>query len=56
MALVHECAAPDCRVLTMGLYCLEHETAEESVRMPDALIDAIKFGPAAAADTADTLA
>jgi hypothetical protein len=40
----------------MGLYCLEHETAEESVRMPDALIDAIKLGPAAAADKADTLA
>lgn len=56
MALVHECAAPDCRVLTMGLYCLEHEAAEESARMPDALIEAIKVGPATEADTVDTLA
>jgi len=23
--IVHQCAAPDCKVLTMGLLCLDHE-------------------------------
>jgi hypothetical protein len=54
MALVHECAAPDCRVLTMGPYCLEHEQAEEGTRMPSDLIGAIKLAPATA-ETAETL-
>jgi hypothetical protein len=54
MALVHECAAPDCRVLTMGDYCLEHEQAEASARMPDLLIDAIKLRPVTAPDAVET--
>jgi hypothetical protein len=29
MPIVHECTAPDCHVLTMGVYCLEHENVEE---------------------------
>jgi hypothetical protein len=53
MALVHECAAPDCRVLTMGLYCLEHEEAAEGTRMPNDLIDVIKLAPAT--DAVETL-
>lgn len=29
MPLVHECAEEGCSVLTMGLYCLEHEQAAD---------------------------
>jgi hypothetical protein len=25
MPLVHECAAPNCQVVTMGAFCIEHE-------------------------------
>ena len=25
MPLVHECAAPDCPVVTMGAFCIDHE-------------------------------
>jgi hypothetical protein len=25
MSIVHPCHVPDCQILTMGLYCLEHE-------------------------------
>jgi hypothetical protein len=34
MPLVHECARDDCRVLTMGEYCLEHELEIEALDAP----------------------
>ena len=37
MPLVHECAAPDCKVLTMGEYCMEHERSEVDASLVDAL-------------------
>lgn len=29
MPIVHECSLPDCRTLTMGDVCLEHERRRE---------------------------
>jgi hypothetical protein len=41
MPIVHECAAPDCRVLTMGRFCLEHEDVEEMQSHLESLLDAL---------------
>jgi hypothetical protein len=40
MPIVHECTAPDCHVLTMGAYCLEHENVGE-LEPRESLIDAL---------------
>jgi hypothetical protein len=40
MPIVHECTAPDCHVLTMGAYCLEHENVDERESLIDALAPA----------------
>jgi hypothetical protein len=37
MPLVHECAAPDCHVVTMGAFCIDHE--RETVPPADVLLD-----------------
>jgi hypothetical protein len=29
MPIVHECASEDCKVLTMGEFCLDHERRDE---------------------------
>lgn len=36
MSIVHPCHVPDCQILTMGLYCLEHERrpVERQARSP----------------------
>ena len=39
MPLVHECAAPDCHVVTMGAFCIDHE--REAVAPADILLDPI---------------
>jgi len=39
MPLVHECAAPDCHVVTMGAFCIDHE--RETVPPADVLLDPI---------------
>jgi len=39
MSLVHECAHEGCHVLTMSLYCLEHELAADR-RVDATLLDA----------------
>ncbi len=42
MPLVHECAHEGCDVLTMSVYCLEHERAAD--RFVDAaLLDAVSL-------------
>ena len=31
MPIVHECASEDCKVLTMGEFCLDHERRDEQL-------------------------
>ena len=31
MPIVHECASEDCKVLTMGEFCLDHEPRDEQL-------------------------
>ena len=50
MPLVHECAAPDCDVVTMGAFCIDHE--REPVPPADVLLDPIS-NAAALSRTAD---
>jgi hypothetical protein len=33
MSMVHSCARPGCRTLTMGELCLEHEQPDTGLRM-----------------------
>ena len=39
MPLVHEFAAPDCQVVTMGAFCIDHE--RETLPPADVLLDPI---------------
>jgi hypothetical protein len=42
MPIVHECAEPDCPILTMGEYCIEHEAEHaEPESLTEALVDAL---------------
>ena len=38
MPIVHECAEPDCPILTMGEYCVEHESSHDE---PELLSDVL---------------
>ena len=38
MPVVHECAEPDCPILTMGEYCVDHELDDDE---PESLSDAL---------------
>ena len=37
MSLVHQCAAPDCHVVTMGAFCIDHEREALTSSRDDAL-------------------
>jgi hypothetical protein len=37
MSLVHQCAAPDCHVVTMGAFCIDHEREALASSHDDAL-------------------
>lgn len=42
MPIVHECAEPDCPILTMGEYCIDHELPEtEPELLGDVLAGAV---------------
>ncbi len=53
MPLVHECAYEDCHILTMSLYCLEHEGVTDR-SVDDALLEAAAAAAAAAGETDET--
>jgi hypothetical protein len=44
MSIVHLCRVPDCQILTMGLYCLEHE--RHPVERPSQIPEKRKGEPA----------
>lgn len=47
MPIVHECAEPECPILTMGEYCLDHEREHDaSESLLDALAPAVADAPA----------
>jgi hypothetical protein len=50
MPLVHECAHEGCHILTMSLYCLEHERAAER-RVDATLLDAAAAAAGSARET-----
>jgi hypothetical protein len=48
--IVHRCAHPDCSTLTMGEFCIDHETASaaDRARISDDLQNAVARAQAAA--------
>ena len=50
MPLIHECAYEDCHILTMSLYCLEHEPALER-SVTETLLDAASAAATTARET-----
>jgi hypothetical protein len=52
MPLVHECAHEGCHILTMSLYCLEHELPTDRC-INEALLDAASAAADSARETDD---
>jgi hypothetical protein len=50
MPLVHECAHEDCHILTMSVYCLEHERPTDRC-VDTALLDAASAAAVSARET-----